>query len=185
MKQSKLIISLGALILFTGCVEVTFSEPMPFNRRDKTHFPNSWLGEWTSAAQGDDLQEHLTINSQYVTFGTDNDALVLGTESVLRKFAGYHILSIKSEDSERWNLLFAKRSKDILHIYEFDGKDKEKAAIWEEILSTNEGGAFEVVKKKDGVQEKVSEYKLNPENNRIFRKLIKKGGLTHMGDYVR
>ena len=185
MKQSKLIISLGALILFTGCVEVTFSEPMPLNRRDKTHFPNSWLGEWTSASQGDDLEEHLTINSQYVSFGTETDALVLGTENVLRKFAGYHILSTRSEDSDRWNLLLAKRSKDVLHVYKFDGSDKEKAAIWEEILSSNEGVGFEAVKKKDGAQEKVSEYKLNPENNRIFRTLIQKGGLTHMGDYVR
>ncbi len=185
MKPSTLILSLGAIILFTGCVEVTFTEPMPLNRRDKTHFPNSWLGEWTSTSQDDDLGEHLTINAQYVTFGTGNDAIVLGTENVLRKFAGYHILSSKSEDSDRWNLMFAKRSKDVLHIYEFDGSDDEKVAIWEEILSTNEGEAFEVVKKMDGAQEKVSEYKLYPKNNRIFRALIRKGGLTHIGDYVR
>jgi hypothetical protein len=183
MTRSTLIISLGALILFTGCVEVTFTEPMPLNRRDKTHFPNSWLGEWTFTEQSDELEERLTIHSQYVTFGTD--ALVLGTENVLRKFAGYHILSTKSENSERWNLLLAKRSKDVLHVYKFDGTDKEKATIWEEILTTNEGLGFEAVKKKEGDLEKVREYKLNPENNRMFRKLIKEDGLTHMGDYVR
>jgi hypothetical protein len=183
MTRSTLIISLGALILFTGCVEVTFTEPMPLNRRDKTHFPNSWLGEWTFTEQSDELEERLTIHSQYVTFGTD--ALVLGTENVLRKFAGYHILSTKSENSERWNLLLAKRSKDVLHVYKFDGTDKEKATIWEEILTTNEGLGFEAVKKKEGDLEKVREYKLNPENNRMFRKLIKEDGLTHIGDYVR
>jgi hypothetical protein len=183
MTRSTLIISLGALILFTGCVEVTFTEPMPLNRRDKTHFPNSWLGEWTFTEQSDELEERLTIHSQYVTFGTD--ARVLGTENVLRKFAGYHILSTKSENSERWNLLLAKRSKDVLHVYKFDGTDKEKATIWEEILTTNEGLGFEAVKKKEGDLEKVREYKLNPENNRMFRKLIKEDGLTHMGDYVR
>jgi hypothetical protein len=183
MTRSTLIISLGALILFTGCVEVTFTEPMPLNRRDKTHFPNSWLGEWTFTEQSDELEERLTIHSQYVTFGTD--ALVLGTENVLRKFAGYHILSTKSENSERWNLLLAKRSKDVLHVYKFDGTDKEKATIWEEVLTTNEGLGFEAVKKKEGDLEKVREYKLNPENNRMFRKLIKEDGLTHMGDYVR
>ena len=183
MTQSTFIISLGALILFTGCVEVTFTEPMPLNRRDKTHFPNSWLGEWTFTEQSDELEERLTIHSQYVTFGTD--ARVLGTENVLRKFAGYHILSTKSENSERWNLLLAKRSKDVLHVYKFDGTDKEKATIWEEILTTNEGLGFEAVKKKEGDLEKVREYKLNPENNRMFRKLIKEDGLTHMGDYVR
>jgi hypothetical protein len=183
MTRSTLIISLGALILFTGCVEVTFTEPMPLNRRDKTHFPNSWLGEWTFTEQSDELEERLTIHSQYVTFGTD--ARVLGTENVLRKFAGYHILSTKSENSERWNLLLAKRSKDVLHVYKFDGTDKEKATIWEEILTTNEGLGFEAVKKKEGDLEKVREYKLNPENNRMFRKLIKEDGLTHIGDYVR
>ena len=183
MTRSTLIISLGALILFTGCVEVTFTEPMPLNRRDKTHFPNSWLGEWTFTEQSDELEERLTIHSQYVTFGTD--ARVLGTENVLRKFAGYHILSTKSENSERWNLLLAKRSKDVLHVYKFDGTDKEKATIWEEVLTTNEGLGFEAVKKKEGDKEKVREYKLNPENNRMFRKLIKEDGLTHMGDYVR
>jgi len=183
MTQSTLIISLGVLILFTGCVEVTFTEPMPLNRRDKTHFPNSWLGDWTFTEQSDELEEHLTISSQYVTFGTD--ALVLGTENVLRKFAGYLILSTKSENSDRWNLLLAKRSKDVIHVYKFDGADKEKAAIWEEVLGTNEGVGFEAVKKKEGDLEKVREYKLNPENNRMFRKLIQEGGLTHMGDYVR
>jgi hypothetical protein len=52
-------------------------------------------------------------------------------------------------------------------------------------LTTNDGLGFEAVKKKEGDLEKVREYKLNPENNRMFRKLIKEGGLTHMGDYVR
>ena len=83
------------------------------------------------------------------------------------------------------NLLLAKRSKDVLHVYKFDGTDKEKANLWEEVLTTNEGLGFEALKKKEGDKEKVREYKLNPENNRMFRKLIKEGGLTHMGDYVR
>jgi len=183
MTRSTLIISLGALILFSGCVEVTFTEPMPINRRDKTHFPNSWLGDWTFTEQSDELEEHLTINSQYVTFG--DDALVLGTDNVLRKFAGYYILSTKSENSDRWNLLLAKRSKDVLHIYKFDGGDKEKAALWEEVLTRSEGLYFEAVKKKEGGLEKVREYRLNPENNRVFRALLKEGGLTHVGDYIR
>jgi len=77
MTQSTFIISLGALILFTGCVEVTFTEPMPLNRRDKTHFPNSWLGEWTFTEQSDELEERLTIHSQYVTFDNVNLTCVL------------------------------------------------------------------------------------------------------------
>jgi hypothetical protein len=183
MTRSSIILSLGALILFTGCVEVTFPEPMPMNRKDKTHFPKSWLGEWTFDKQSDDLEENLTIHAQYITFG--DETIVLGTENILRKFAGYHILSSKGEGSDRWSLLLAKRSKDVIHIYKFDGTDDEKAAIWENILDDNEGSGFEVVKKKDGDNEKVREYKLNPEKNRTFRALLKQGGLTHMGNYIR
>jgi len=183
MTQSTLIISLGALILFSGCVEVTFPEPMPLNRRDKTHFPNSWQGDWIFTEQSDELEEHLAISSQYLTFG--DETIVLGAENVLRKFAGYHILSTRSETSDRWGLLLAKRSKDVLHIYEFDGSDKEKARLWEEVLSSSEGLGFEAVMKTEGNVEKVREYKLNPENNRVFRTLIKEGGLTHIGDYIR
>ena len=183
MTRSTIIISLGALILFSGCVEVTFPEPMPLNRRDKTHFPNSWQGDWTFTEQSDELEEHLTIYSQYVTIG--DKTIVLGTENILRKFAGYHILSTRSETSDRWGLLLAKRSKDVLHIYEFDGSDKEKARLWEEVLSSSEGLGFEAVRKTEGNLEKVREYKLNPENNSVFRTLIKEGGLTHKGDYFR
>ena len=183
MTRSTIIISLGALILFSGCVEVTFPEPMPLNRRDKTHFPNSWLGNWSIAEQSEDLEEHLTIYSQYVTIG--DKTIVLGTENILRKFAGYHILSTRSETSDRWVLLLAKRSKDVLHIYKFDGSDKEKARLWEEVLSSSEDLGFEAVTKTEGNLEKVREYKLNPKNNSVFRTLIKVGGLTHEGDYFR
>ena len=107
MTRTSLILSIGALFLFTGCVEVTFPEPMPMNRKDKTHFPKSWLGDWTFAKQSDELEENLTIHSQYITFG--DETMVLGTENILRKFAGYYILSTKGEDSDRWTLLLAKR----------------------------------------------------------------------------
>ena len=183
MTRSSLILSLGALILFTGCVEVTFPEPMPMNRKDKTHFPKSWLGEWTFVEQSDELEEHLTVHAQYISFG--DETVVLGSENVLRKFAGYYILSSKGENSDRWSILLAKRSKDVLHIYQFDGTDDEKVAIWKDVLDDDDGNGFEAIKKKDGANEKVREYKLNPEKNRTFRVLLKEGGLSHMGDYIR
>ena len=43
----------------------------------------------------------------------------------------------------------------------------------------------ETVRKSEGATDRVREYKLNPEDNKTFRQLIKSGGLTHMGDYVR
>ncbi|PCJ81643.1 MAG: hypothetical protein COA49_03800 [Bacteroidetes bacterium] len=183
MTRSILFLSLGALILLSGCVEVTFPEPMPMNRIDKTHFPKSWEGEWTFVEQSDDLEENLTVYSQYISFG--DETLVLGKENVLRKFAGYYVLSSTNKSSDRWSLILAKRNKDILSIYQFNAQNDEKIAIWKSVLEAGEGSSFETVRKKDGDDEKVREYKLNPENNAAFRKLIKEGGLTHTGDYVR
>tara|TARA_B110001469_G_C9584681_1_gene289995 strand:+ start:635 stop:1186 length:552 start_codon:yes stop_codon:yes gene_type:complete len=174
---------LCSLLLFSGCVEVTFPEAMPMNRCDKNQFPKSWIGDWTFSKQSDDLEENLSIHPQYITSGTDQ--MVLGEGCILRKFSGYLVLSTKSESSERWNLLFAKRDKDVLHIYNFDGTDKEKAKIWEEVLRESSENGFETVRKNEGATDRVKEYKLNPEDNKTFRQLIKSGGLTHMGDYVR
>ncbi|HHZ81152.1 MAG TPA: hypothetical protein EYN28_06720 [Flavobacteriales bacterium] len=183
MTRISLLFALGALVLFTGCVEVTFPGPMPMNRRDKTHFPKCWEGDWTFVEQSDDLEEHLTVYSQFITFG--DETLVLGNANVLRKFAGYHILSLTNEDSDRWKLILAKRNKDVLSIYQFSAKTDEKVAVWKSILDTDGGSGYEEVSKKSGNEEKVREYKLSPENNAAFRKLIKQGGLTHVGDYVR
>ena len=44
--------ALGFLVLFTGCVQVTFPEPMPANRRELDAFPKAWRGTWTSHVNG-------------------------------------------------------------------------------------------------------------------------------------
>ena len=183
VRKKILLMAFSALLMLSGCIEVTFQEPMPMNRCDKNHFPKSWQGEWTFSEQSDDLEENLTINSQYVSFGTDQ--IVLGEENILRKFAGYYILSSKANNSQRWNLLLAKRDKDVIHVYHFDGKDVEKAKFWEALLKDDTRNGFETIRKSEGDTNRIREYKLNPKNNRAFRELIKSGGLTHMGDYLR
>lgn len=183
VRKKILLMAFSALLMLSGCIEVTFPEPMPMNRCDKNHFPKSWQGEWTFSEQSDDLEENLTINSQYVSFGTDQ--IVLGEENILRKFAGYYILSSKANNSQRWNLLLAKRDKDVIHVYHFDGKDVEKAKFWEALLKDDTRNGFETIRKSEGDTDRIREYKLNPKNNRAFRELIKSGGLTHMGDYIR
>lgn len=183
LRNNILLIAFSALLILSGCIEVTFPEAMPLNRCDKNHFPKSWQGDWTFSEQSDDLDENLSIHPQYVSFGTDQ--VVLGEENVLRKFAGYYILSSKTENSQRWNLLFAKRDKDVIHVYRFDGNDDEKVKIWEALLKDDTLNKFEVIRKSGGGSDRIREYKLNPENNRDFRELIKAGGLTHMGDYLR
>ena len=183
VRKKILLMAFSALLMLSGCIEVTFPEPMPMNRCDKNHFPKSWQEEWTFSEQSDDLEENLTINSQYVYFGTDQ--IVLGEENILRKFAGYYILSSKANNSQRWNLLLAKRDKDVIHVYHFDGKDVEKAKFWEALLKDDTRNGFETIRKSEGDTNRIREYKLNPKNNRAFRELIKSGGLTHMGDYLR
>ena len=183
VRKKILLMAFSALLMLSGCIEVTFPEPMPMNRCDKNHFPKSWQGEWTFSEQSDDLEENLTINSQHVSFGTDQ--IVLGEENILRKFAGYYILSSKANNSQRWNLLLAKRDKDVIHVYHFDGKDVEKTKFWEALLKDDTRNGFETIRKSEGDTDRIREYKLNPKNNRAFRELIKSGGLTHMGDYLR
>jgi len=181
VRNNILLIAFSALLILSGCIEVTFPEAMPMNRCDKNHFPKSWQGDWTCSEQSDELDENLSIHRQYASFGTDK--VVLGEDNVLRKFSGYYILSSKTENSQRWNLLFAKRDKDVIHVSRFDGNDDEKVKIWEEVLKDDTLNGFEVIRKNEGESDRIREYQLNPENNRDFRALIK--SLTHVGDYLR
>ena len=58
---------LGAFV-WSGCSNVTFTEPMPLNRRDLPKFPSKWRGTWSdgkdmtvtigeSYFEGDDLEK--------------------------------------------------------------------------------------------------------------------------------
>ena len=87
----KLTIFLSALLLFTGCVEVTFPEPMPMNRRSLTCFPTGWLGVWDDGTE-ENAAESITIGISQINLGGDN--IILGEEAVVRRFAGYLVLSV-------------------------------------------------------------------------------------------
>jgi hypothetical protein len=177
--KTKLTLFLSALILFTGCVEVTFPEPMPMNRRSLTSFPTAWQGVWTAVVTESET-ETITISANHIDIG--GDLVLLGEKAVVRRFAGYLVMSIHFEESEgRWQIYLAKKTQGMLHVYAFDGGDEEKIAIWELVL----GG--ESVKKvaENLIESEVKEYQLNPENNFAFRELITKGGLSSMGKYVK
>ena len=179
MKPSTILILLfSAIFLFTGCVEVTFPEPMPYLRRDRTVFPISWQGEWHYKGSNTNMDESITIHPQYVSM--ENEQIILNEKTVLRKFNGYFIISMQDDDDERWSLIIGKRRGSVLSIYEFEGTD-ENYAIWKEVLGVE---SIEEVTKSDDDPE-IEEYQINPENNAAFRKLLNSDGLTHMGDYVR
>lgn len=178
MKKYRLLtIVLSGIVLMTGCVEVTFPEPMPFNRRDRPYFPKSTKGVWYEKTSNDNLKDSIIIYSEFIDFG--EEPLMLGSNTVLRKFNSYFVLSSKNEDG-RWVVYLAKCNDETLSLYEFDGGDKEKVAIWEGVLF---GAGVEKFQRENS--DKLKEIKLKPSNNKEFREIINKGGLSHMGDYVR
>ena len=169
----------SAIMLFTGCVQVTFPEPMPLNRKNKLSFPTYYHGLWSHNGENEVLEENITISSNYIDLGEER--IVLNEENVLRKFNGYLILNTKADHNERFSVYLAKAKNGVLSLYNFDGEDEEKIAIWKEVLGEN---GIEEVKSNDGGIE-VEEIKLTVKNNTTFRLLINKGGITHMGDFVK
>lgn len=165
--------------LMAGCVHVTFTEPMPLNRPNKTTFPNNLQGEWFYKGDNDELAEKIIISSQFVDMG--DETIVINEQNLLRKFNGYYILNSLVEDKDRYSLTLAKKNGAVLGVYKFDGSDEAKIKVWEEILGV---GAVEVINKGGGSIE-TEEIILKPENNSTFRKLLNEGGVTHLGDYVR
>ncbi len=170
---------ISAIMLFTGCVQVTFPEPMPLNRKNKLYFPTCYQGTWSHNGKNEMLEEKITISSKYIDL--EDERIFLNEENVLRKFNGYLILNTKTDHNERFNVYLAKAKNGVLSIYNFDGEDEEKVAIWKEVLG--EDGVKELKSNDSGIE--VEEIKLAVENNTTFRLLINKGGISHMGDFVK
>jgi hypothetical protein len=159
-------ISLFACILWSGCSNVSFTEPMPLNRRNLTKFPHKWQGTWTD---GGDLT---VIISEHSFEGDDMDRMVLGEDALLRRFHG-HLVVNQQEENGNWTVLLGKRSKDEFTLWQFDGNDEDAVEAWKSAL--NDSSITSNV--SDSVL-KIESYVLAPENNAAFRKLITQGGLT-------
>ena len=159
------LVLLGAL-MWTGCSNVTFTEPMPMNRRDLPKFPPKWQGTWSD---GDEMT--ITIGESYFE-GNDLEKMTLGEDVLLRRFHGHLVLN-QPEENGKWSVLLGRRWKDELRLWTFDGSDDAKVALWGTIL--NDSSITEFM----GDDELgVKTYTLAPENNAAFRKLITKGGTT-------
>ena len=159
------LVLLGAL-MWTGCSNVTFTEPMPMNRRDLPKFPQTWQGTWSD---GDEMT--ITIGESYFE-GNDLDKMILGEDVLLRRFHGHLVLN-QPEENDKWSVLLGRRWKDELKLWTFDGSDDAKVAVWGTIL--NDSAITEFMRDEElGVKT----YTLAPENNAAFRKLITQGGTT-------
>ena len=160
-----IVVLLGAL-MWTGCSNVTFTEPMPMNRQDLPKFPVKWRGTWSD---GDEMT--ITIGESYFE-GNDLDKMTLGKDVLLRRFHGHLVLN-QPEENGKWSVLLGRRWKDELRLWTFDGSDDAKVAIWGTVL--NDSAITEFMRDEELA---VKTYTLAPENNAAFRKLITTGGTT-------
>ena len=182
LKSTSLV--LGALcILATGCISVTFPEPMPYNRKDLTSFPNAWHGIWSSHATGTDDtgEDELLVIFPDRLQGHEGDDLILGKNCVLRKWGRRHVLSIDLDDSNRKMIMVAQRRGNHLDVLSFDASQEGALTSWEDVLGSKR---VTTLHKNDDPTDKVREVQLNPRSNCQFRKLVKHGS-TDLVTYTR
>ena len=164
-----------ALVALTGCVDVTFPEPMPENRRELDHFPASWEGTWTSRVQGIDApgeDEILIVNRDRIRGLGDDEELVLGRDAVLKRLGRKRILSFPQKDSDRYSVVVAQRRGDVLEVRAFDPKEDGAIETWEATI-----GADRILQihRKDDSERRLKEVQLNPNNTQQFRALLREG----------
>jgi len=174
----------AALVALTGCVDVTFPEPMPENRRELNHFPSSWEGTWTYHVQGAEAagdDEMLVIERDRIRGLGDGDEFVVGKDMVLKRLGRKRILSFPQEDSDRYSVVVAQRRGDQLEVRAFDPKQDGALESWETAI-----GADRMLKvyRKDDPEKRLKEVQLNPKNTRQFRALLREGS-TELVTYTR
>ena len=176
--------AVSVLLATTGCVEVTFPEPMPAGKKDLTEFPSAWQGTWTShvnGAQAAGEDEIMVILVDRIKGDPRSDDLVLGQNCTLRKLGRRLVLSLPQDEGERYTALVAERHGECLTVKKFDPEEQGAVDGWEELL-----GHDRVVKihKKDNPTKKLKEVQLNPKNRCQFRQLVKRG-TTELVTYTK
>ena len=173
---------LALMLTATGCIEVTFPEPMPLRRRELNKFPKSWQGTWTSHVNGEEAAEEdeiMVILEQSIM--SNNDTITLGNEVVLHRMGCRLVLNLAEAEGTRWTLMVADRKGDQMQVRSFDASPTGAIARWETII-----GSDNVVKihRDNDPNEKLKEIQLNPKSNRQFKKLVD-GGASELVMYQR
>ena len=173
-----------AIAVMTGCVDVTFPEPMPENRRELDHFPASWEGTWTSHVQGIDAageDEILIVKRDRIRGLGDDEEVVLGQDAVLKRLGRMRILSFPQKDSERHSVVVAQRRGDVLEVRAFDPEQDDAIESWEATIGADR---MLQIHRKDDPEKRLKEVQLNPKNTRQFRALLREG-TTELVTYTR
>ena len=173
-----------AIVVLTGCVDVTFPEPMPENRRELDHFPASWEGTWTSHVQGIDAageDEILIVKRDRIRGLGDDEEVVLGQDAVLKRLGRKRILSFPQKDSDRYSVVVAQRRGDMLEVRAFDPEQDDAIENWESTIGADR---MLQIQRKDDPEKRLKEVQLNPKNTRQFRALLREG-TTELVTYAR
>ena len=173
-----------AIVVLTGCVDVTFPEPMPENRRELDHFPASWEGTWTSHVQGIGAageDEILIVKRDRIRGLGDDEEVVLGQDAVLKRLGRKRILSFPQKDSDRHSVVVAQRRGDMLEVRAFDPEQDDAIESWESTIGADR---MLQIHRKDDPEKRLKEVQLNPKNTRQFRALLREG-TTELVTYAR
>ena len=173
LTSSVLLLPLTLLLCATGCVTVTFPEPMPMHRRDLKSFPKTWQGDWRAMNDGAADDE----NADVMTIGHDHmqsegqDDLVLGKQVVLRRMGRRLVLNFEEGGEDvRWTLAVAEKSGDQIKVRHLDPKLPGALRRWENIIGEDR---IKLFYEEDGTSENLREVQLDPRGNGAFRRLMR------------
>jgi hypothetical protein len=178
--SSSLLYLLALTLCATGCVTVTFPEPMPVHRRNLKSFPKSWQGEWKAVNDGKEDAENedvMTIVSDRILSDGQED-LVIGEQVVLRRMGRRLVLNIEGEgQSPRWTLAVAQKSGDQILVRQLDPKLPGALRRWGNVVGEDR---IKLVYDEDDPNDKLREVQLNPRGNAAFRRLVRFGASETM-----
>ena len=178
--SSSLLFLLALTLCATGCVTVTFPEPMPMHRRNLKSFPKSWQGDWRAMNDGaadDESADVMTIGPDRILSEGQED-LVLGKQAVLRRMGRRLVLNFEEKGEEvRWTLVVAQKSGDQITIRQLDPELPGALRRWENVIG--EDRIKEVYDDND-TNDKLREVQLNPRGNAAFRRLVRFGASETM-----
>ena len=159
------------ILLATGCTQATFTEPMPMERKDMVAFPDAWQGVWV-----DKDNNAYKVSDHYFMPLDSSELYILGEEMKLRRYRDFLVINRK-QDNGTWEVMLAKRRGNVLSLYGFNSDNEDAVKVWQEVLKDGISTT--------GIGEASKQWILKPENNAAFRQLVRKGGLTPMGEWVR
>ena len=178
--SSSLLFLLAPTLGATGCVTVTFPEPMPMHRRNLKSFPKSWQGDWKAMNDGKEDAEKdglMTIGPDRIQSEGQED-LVIGEQVVLRRMGRRLVLNIEGEgESPRWTLAVAQKSGDQIAVRQLDPELPGALRRWENVVG--EDRIKEVYDDND-TNDKLREVQLDPRGNGAFRRLVRFGASETM-----